>query len=183
MEQIIFLDTTLCHNMTDMINLSSRASMAFINTYLMNSAYPYEKYDAYYCVDGNGQRRVYSNPILDELSYNNFMVGRKKFFVKETYEDGELIAAEDVVEELCYDCNIQFDADVYEQWVKTGSEKSILSATQQGMLDVISKAVNLGLKENEDFFLIKQDDQITAIGFKPLHNVINKQLTENFSII
>ena len=103
--------------------------------------------------------------------------------------------------ELCepifhYEVNFKMDKNLYEQWTDGLFTKIICGAKNKNqLLEVIDIAESLGLEENKDFFLIRDDCQtelisededgktLTCIGFKPLPIEISTQLSKKYQLL
>ena len=180
MNQVIIVASNSYNSMTEFANIVNKASSLFMDKDFMHSAYPYEKYDSYSCISSDRQsRKIYTNPILDELSYNNFMLGKSKFYVKETFVEGKLVAAEEVDDYLAYECVVTLDQDVYEEWICTG--KSMLVYEHENIEQMIQTLKTKHLVENQDFFILHSNNEVIAIGCKPLPDVINYNITQNLN--
>jgi len=94
---------------------------------------------------------------------------------------------------------LPIDLDVYEEWICGSSTKIICEAKNKYQLEkVIALARELGLEENKDFFLIKDNcyteltseeiDEnevgrtLTCIGFRPLPDDICAQLSKKYQL-
>ena len=92
-----------------------------------------------------------------------------------------------------------FDTDVWDNWIQGSFTKIVCEAKNKYQLEkVITLARELGLKENEDFFLIKDNcltdltpeevDEngigrtLTCIGFRPLPDDICAQLSKKYQL-
>jgi peptidyl-tRNA hydrolase len=106
--------------------------------------------------------------------------------------------------ELCeptyhYQTSMNFDTDVWENWICGSFTKIICEAKNKYQLEkVITLARELGLEENKDFFLIKDNcyteltpeeiDEngvcrtLTCIGFRPLPDDICAQLSKKYQL-
>lgn len=79
-----------------------------------------------------------------------------------------------------YDFKYAFDKDLYEQWINGEFTKVVLQARNKNhILKAKTMAEELGMKEGEDFFLIRDNCHtelepeedgrtLTVIGFKPM---------------
>ena len=100
---------------------------------------------------------------------------------------------------LGYDAEIYFDKEVYEGWICGIFTKTICEAKNKNqLLKAVAIAEELGLKENEDFFLIKDacltelepeevDENgvgrvLTCIGFIPLPDDIAHKISKKFQL-
>lgn len=98
-----------------------------------------------------------------------------------------------------YESKIIFDADVFDEWIDGTFTKTVCEAKNKNQLmKVINMAEDLGLKENIDFFLIKDnclteltpeeiDDNgigrtITCIDFKPLQDDITHKISKKYQL-
>ena len=93
----------------------------------------------------------------------------------------------------CYDCEVVIDKDTFEQWVDGEFTKAILRAKNKNyLLKAVGMAKELGMVENKDFFLIKdnchtelepeEDGQtLTCIGFRPMDAEIIDKIGKNIS--
>ena len=102
-------------------------------------------------------------------------------------------------EVLGYDAGLYFDKDVYEDWICGIFTKTICEAKNKNqLLKAVTIAQELGLEENEDYFLIKDacltelepeevDENgvgrvLTCIGFRPLSDDIAHQISRKFQL-
>ena len=96
-------------------------------------------------------------------------------------------------------CYIQIDNDVWNNWIKSSFTKIVCEAKNKNqLLKVIEIASSLGLKENIDYYLIRDNclteltpeefDEngvgrtLTCIGFRPLPKDICKQLSKKYQL-
>lgn len=101
-------------------------------------------------------------------------------------ENNQLLSTDDK-----YFCDTMIDKEIYDEWMGGIFTKIILSAKgEKGLEKVIKAAENAGLKENVDFFCIRDaclteltpdetGTRFTCIGFRPmrkskLKNVVGK---------
>ena len=94
---------------------------------------------------------------------------------------------------------LKFDRNIYEQWIDGSFTKCVLEAKNKNkLLKAVELAEGLGMKENEDFFLIKdncytelepkeldEDGQgrtLTCIGFKPMDAEIIDKIGKKFQL-
>lgn len=100
---------------------------------------------------------------------------------------------------LGYDIDLYFDKEVYEDWICGIFTKTICEAKNKNqLLKAVTIAQELGLKENEDYFLIKDacltelepeevDENgegrvLTCIGFKPLDDETAHKISKKFQL-
>lgn len=106
--------------------------------------------------------------------------------------------------ELCeptyhYQASMDFDTDVWEDWICGSFTKIICEAKNKYQLEkVIDVAANLGLTEDVDYFLIKDNclteltpeevdkngigRTLTCIGFRPLPDDIVSQISHKYQL-
>ena len=98
-----------------------------------------------------------------------------------------------------YDAELYFDKETYEDWICSIFTKTICEARNKNqLLKAVTIAQELGLKENEDYFLIKDacltelepeevDENgvgrvLTCIGFRPLEDEIAHTISKKFQL-
>lgn len=98
-----------------------------------------------------------------------------------------------------YEAKYVFDKETYEDWICGIFTKTICEAKNKTqLLKAITIAKELGLKENEDYFLIKDacltelepeeyDENgtgrvLTCIGFKPLNDETAHEISKKFQL-
>lgn len=98
-----------------------------------------------------------------------------------------------------YDVELYFDKEVYEDWICGIFTKTICEAKNKNqLLKAVTVAQELGLKENEDYFLIKDvcltelepeefDEKgvgrvLTCIGFRPLDDETAHKISKKFQL-
>ena len=96
-------------------------------------------------------------------------------------------------------CYIQIDNDVWHNWIKGSFTKIVCEAKNKNqLLKVMEIASSLGLKENVDYYLIRDNclteltpeefdkngvgRTLTCIGFRPLPKDICKQLSKKYQL-
>lgn len=94
---------------------------------------------------------------------------------------------------------LKFDKNIYEQWINGSFTKCVLEAKNKNkLLKAVKLAEELGMKENEDLFLIKdncyteldpeefdengQGRTLTCIGFKPMDAEIIDKIGKKFQL-
>ena len=97
-------------------------------------------------------------------------------------------------DEMYYTSEVTFDADTYEQWIDNEFTKCVLKAKNKSqLLKVKTMAEEIGLKENVDFWLIKDNchtelepeedgTTLTVIGFRPLSLEIADKIGKRFQL-
>lgn len=108
--------------------------------------------------------------------------------------------------ELCdgevtwYKCNFLLNKDIYEQWFKGAFVKTVCEAKNRSQLmKAAAIAEEMGMKECQDFFLIKDNcltelrpeeiDEngigrtLTCIGFRPLPDDIAHQISKKYQLL
>lgn len=98
-----------------------------------------------------------------------------------------------------YSCLVELDKDLYEQWMLGAFTKCVLQAKNKNQLmKAVTIAEELGMKEGEDFFLIKDNcytelepeeigedgigRTLTCIGFKPMDSEVIDQIGKKYHL-
>lgn len=98
-----------------------------------------------------------------------------------------------------YSAELTFDKDLYEQWIDGSFTKIVCQARNKNqLLKAVAFAEELGLQENTDFFLIKDNcytelqpeetDEngvgrtLTCIGFAPLPNDVVEKISKKYHL-
>ena len=93
-----------------------------------------------------------------------------------------------------YECVLTLDKDMFEQWIDGPFTKTVCQAKNKNQLmKAVTIAEELGLKEGEDFFLIKdncltelepEEDgrTLTVIGFRPLDDETASAISKKFQL-
>ena len=98
-----------------------------------------------------------------------------------------------------YICSIDFDKDTFENWINGSFTKVVCEAkTRNKLLKIVDIANELGLVEEKDYFLIKDncyteltpeevDEKgigrcLTCIGFRPLPDDIANIISKKFQL-
>ena len=96
--------------------------------------------------------------------------------------------------DINYNIQTKFDKDIYNEWINDIFTKVILEAkTKDQLLKAVSMANELGMKEGEDYFLIRdncltelepEEDgrTLTCIGFKPMRPEIIDQISKKYQL-
>lgn len=102
-------------------------------------------------------------------------------------------------EENGYSVNLTFDNDVFENWISGIFTKTVCEAKNRNQLmKAVTMAEELGLRENQDYFLIKdaclteltpeeydengQGRVLTCIGFAPLNDEVAHKISKKFQL-
>ena len=97
-------------------------------------------------------------------------------------------------DETYYTSELTFDAETYEQWIDSEFTKCVLKAKNKSqLLKAKTIAEEIGLKENVDFWLIKDNchtelepeedgTTLTVIGFRPLDLEIADKIGKRFQL-
>lgn len=98
-----------------------------------------------------------------------------------------------------YECILTLDKDIFEQWIDGPFTKTVCQAKNKNQLmKAVTIAEELGLKEGEDFFLIKDNcltdlepeeidaagvgRTLTCIGFRPLPDETAHAISKKFHL-
>lgn len=93
-----------------------------------------------------------------------------------------------------YSCELTFDKDLYEQWIDGEFTKCVLQAKNKNqLLKAKTMAEELGMKEGEDFWLIRDNchtelepeedgTTLTVISFKPMDSEIIDKIGKKYHL-
>ena len=182
----------------------SHASMAFLTNQIRQQAKPIMKYISFptYRYDSNGNKipAIYKRVDLCKFAYKNFSKGEDFFTIKPVNLDNSYSEYEQCNNEIeKYKAEIYLDKDTYENWIQGIFTKIICEAKNKEKLLKCTEYANiLGLQENIDYFLIKdncltelQPEEIdennigktlTCIGFRPLPDDIVNQISKKYQL-
>lgn len=179
----------------------SHGSMSFLTSMLRDKAkkcvnemqhpsFEYRKTD-----DGLEKRpRLYRRQDLWKWSKEAFERGENYFYTKPvdpSSPNGRLELCEPT---YCYEALVNFDEDLYEQWIQGEFTKCVLKAKNKNqLLKAKTIAEELGMKEDEDFWLIRDNchtelepeedgKTLTVIGFKPMDSEIIDQIGKKYQL-
>lgn len=180
----------------------SHASMAFLTNMLRNNT-KRNVTNVCYAYDptrpGENKPQHYRRGDLNNWAEETRNAGKRFFYVKPVDQNKPYGALE-----LCdpiYEYNVKFkiDIDLFEQWINGSFTKVVCKAKNRNqLLKAKTIAEELGLKEGEDFFLIKDNCRtelepeeidengvgrtLTCIGFKPLDSEIANKISKKFHL-
>lgn len=184
-KQVIVVNKELGMSVGKMSAQVSHASMAFLTRMLQRntSKIAIHAHRAWR-IDSNGNKipQMYKRNDLDTWAREARIRGEDVFYarpVDPTKPYGEL--------ELCepdyrYECNMDIDKEVYEQWMGGSFTKVILEAKNEDhMQKIVEKAREAGMIENVDFHCIRDNclteltpdetgTRWTCIGFAPMES-------------
>lgn len=146
----------------------------------------------------NEVRQQYRRADLDKYSRDAFERGERGFFTKQK-TDGSMELELCFEPEFHYECTLEFDKDLYEEWILGSFTKVTLEARNKNqLLKAVEIAEVLGMKEGVDFFLIKDNcytelepeevDEngvgrtLTCIGFRPMNSEVIDQIGRKYHI-
>lgn len=179
----------------------SHASMAFLTNMIKKKAHlvTYKNCNKIYCKDHVGRGPIpYRNSQLSELVKKGYEEDKDFIWVKQSDKDGiEIISQEEA--QGSYEILMNFDKDLYNNWIMGSFTKVVCGARNLNQLMRVTKvAADLGLKEDIDYFLIKDNcltelkpEEVdengvgrttTCIGFVPLPADIASQLSKKYQL-
>lgn len=169
----------------------SHASMAFLTNMI-------KSYTERVCTNWlpvhrkNGELIHYKHPGVAKLAADADNRGVEYFYHKIDKDTDTVI--EDVPN-IVYRLNMEIDNDLFEQWINGSFTKCICEAKNKNkLLKAVEMADQLGMKENEDYFLIRdncytelepEDDDgrtLTCIGFKPMDSEVIDKICKKFQL-
>ena len=179
----------------------SHASMAFLTNMILNNKtkFPINCNPVY----------TYKNNVKEEINYHHEDYKR---MAKEAIKNGEDFFYCEPVDQLKpfgeqkptdkryeYRADMHIDGKLYDEWINGSFTKCVLEAKNKNkLLKAVELAEGLGMKENEDFFLIKdncytelepeefdengQGRTLTCIGFNPMDADIIDVIGKKFQL-
>lgn len=177
----------------------SHASMAFLTRMIQQNTNKYYKY-RYSAVDHDSNQQLYKRNDLCTLSEQAYKEGKKYFCAKHEEPGNILSKLVPCDDEYEYRTDMVIDNTTYEEWIGGIFTKTVCEAKNRNqLLKVLDAAQALGMKENEDYFLIKdacltelapeETDEngngwtLTCIGFCPLPDDIAYQLSKKYQLL
>ena len=179
------------------------ASLAYFSAQMMCDLHkglkmPYQYHPVYEFTKANGQRVVpYKSPQMQEYALRAISEGKDWFYTRIVDKNKY-----DWVDEPEYEYRgrIAFPVDIYEDWLNDIWTKTVCEAKNKGhLLKAALIAEELGLKENQDFFLIRDrcltelepeevDENgigrtLTCIGFRPLDDETAHKISKKFQLL
>ena len=181
----------------------SHASMAFLTNQIREQAYREVEPDNYITVpckefiNGEPCVKLYRHPDLMYYSQKNFDEGKDEFYLKRNELHWEEYSKDEI--ENSYIAKLTFDKGLYENWINSSFTKVICEAKNKNkLMKAVEIAAGLGLKENEDYFIIRDncltelepeeiDEEgvgrtITCIGFVPLPAATANLISKKFQL-
>ena len=185
----------------------SHASMAFLTVQIRQNAekvWKYKTLPPFQAKPFTGERktgpRPYKHGELSQFSQEAYENGQDYFTVRPVDPEDSNAGLELCENEYdCYSATIDILRDVYEEWIQGIFTKTICEAKNRNQLmKAVTLAKELGLQEETDFFLIKDNcltelepeevDEngvgrtLTCIGFRPLPDDIAHQISRKFQL-
>lgn len=189
----------------------SHGSMAFLTTQIRQKASKVLK-DPIHAHPSYKLEEVDFRVLSDIIRPADYRRADLSQWAKEAFDRGELyfytrpIPGQDdpYKLELCkpeyeYTAELFFDTDLYEGWIEGAFTKVVCEAKNRAhLMKAVTHAEELGLKEGEDFFLIKdncltelepekvdengQGRTLTCIGFRPLPDDLCRQISRKYQL-
>lgn len=185
-KQIIIVRKDLAMSPGKLAAQVSHASMAFLTSMIRKYAINKE-FVVLPIFEPNGMFKFYAHPDVAMAAQKAAKQGNQ-YFKLPTGETGYSIK------------NLEIDKELFEGWIAGSFTKVILEAKNKNQLMKAQKmAEELGMKEGEDFFLIKDccrtelepeeiDENgigrtLTCIGFKPMKSEIIDQIGKKYQLM
>ena len=168
----------------------SHASMAFLTKDIRQHSYVVPDFSEACTYRVDGSPVVYQNATLNQMAKEARERGDKFFRYK--FVDDEVVSCEDTfhIESI-----LSFSIDLWNEWICGAFTKVILEAKNRNQLEkACSIAENLGLVENTDYFMIRdnchtelepEDEDgrtLTCVGFRPMDSVVIDQIGRKFQL-
>lgn len=165
----------------------------------------YSYHPCYEATKINGFQLVdYKSPQMQEFQIRAVNEGKDVFYTKVINKRRDSLNADNLewVDEPEYEYRgrVTFPTDIYEDWLNDIFTKTICEAKNKGhLLKAVLIAEELGLKENVDFFLIRDrclteidpedmDENgigttLTCIGFRPLDDETAWKISKKYQLL
>jgi len=178
----------------------AHASIAFITKPMQTEARKLANVQVGRCVqkdaDGvpTGRYQPYKHPDLNKMSADAFAAGDSFFYYKKDPDNPfRLIKCDFNYDD--YIAEIIIPKDIYEEWICGIFTKTICEAKNLShLMKVVDAAKEMGLKEDKDYFIIKDrcltelepenedGTVITCIGFRPLDEETAHALSKKYQL-
>ena len=184
----------------------SHASMAYFMYKIKHSTSKKlaPNFECFRTVNGDKRQR-YRNPALDNWCEEAYNKGLLYFYCKKIPDKNTILGYRLVLvenqqkKEYEYVTKTSFDEDMYENWIEGSFTKVVCEAKNKNkLMKAVEFAATLGLKENEDYFIIRDNcltelepeevDEngvgrtVTCIGFAPLPAATANQISKKFQL-
>lgn len=203
MKQVIIVRKDLNMGIGKMCGQVAHASMAFLS-HMVQEHSKKQTINFFPAHNKNlaGQDIVmsYKHPDLMRLSIEAFADGKDGFYAKPINPNNPLAGFEPCDADYNFHCEMDIDRNLYEDWLGGIFTKIICEAKNLNSLNkAIHIATELGLKENRDYFLIKDccltelspeeyDENgvgrtLTCVGFRPLPIDFANRISKKFQLL
>lgn len=176
----------------------SQASMAFLTTEIKKKSKVVRplQYNTFIPeLPGENRPLPYYREDLRKWAKEAFKRGEKYFYCKPARRDEKYGELQLCKNEEYIDSELTFDKDLYDEWIEGSFTKVVCGARDKRKLQkAIDKAISLGMKEGEDFFLIKDNcltelepeepdgRTLTCVGFKPMLAEVIDQIGKEYNL-
>ena len=174
----------------------SHGSMAFLTKWIQKNVYKIEPYKIH-IRDIYGTGRFFAKDDLNKLAIDAHSRGEEFFHAKPVNPKDPFSKMELCEPYYFYRSTLNFtgsDIDMYEQWINGEFTKCVLKAKNKNqLLKAKTMAEELGMKEDIDFFLIKDNCHtelepeedgrtLTVIGFRPMDAEVIDKIGKKFRL-
>jgi len=180
----------------------SHASMAFLAEQIRSRSYRVMKegIKRYAAFDGEtGQPLFYKRSDLTEWAKEAFAAGDPYFYAKPADGQESQYILERCEPEYGYEAKLFFDAETMLYWFNGAFTKIVCEAKNKThLMKAVQHATELGMKEGEDFFLIRDNcyteltpeevDEngvgrtLTCLGFRPLPDELCIKISRKYQL-
>lgn len=202
MKQIIIARKDLHMSPGKLAAQVSHASMAFLIQMIKNNTRS-EAINFYSAVDegpmGEPTLMMYKRNDLTQWASEAYSRGEEGFYAKPVDPNNPYGTLELCEPQTLHTCRMTIDNDLYENWLDEACTKVVCEAkTRTSLLKAIAIAEKLGLRENVDFFLIRDacrteltpedvdehglGSTLTCIGFRPMPDDIANKISKKFQL-
>ena len=201
-KQIIIVNKELEMSKGKMAAQVSHASMAFLTRMIQKTA-EIKNENRYVAWEYNVNKKtkmlekqiiMYRREDLYNWAKEAMERGEKFFYAKPVNPDEPYGKFELCSPSYHYEAKLEFDHDLYEEWMSGLFTKVILQAKNENQMQkIVDKALESGMKENTDFFCIRDaclteltpdetGTRWTCIGFKPMDASVIDPITKKFQL-
>ena len=196
-KQIIIARKDLNMSIGKICSQVSHASMAFLTQMIRN--HTVNLVDNFYRVGTKENPQYYLRQDLNDWAKEARESGKKGFFAEPVNPEEPYGALQLCESRYHYSTKLTIENDLYEQWFNGSFTKVVLQARNRNqLLKAKTMAEELGMKEGEDFFLIKDECRtelepeevgengigrtLTCIGFAPMDSEIIDKIGKKYHL-
>lgn len=194
-KQIVIVRKDLNMSHGKMAAQVSNASMAFLTHMIKNNTHKVENEDSIITYKDSAMTipQRYRRPDLDKIAEEGRQNGEFRIYIKPKDKSDRFSKFERCEPTFKYYTYFNIDNNLYDNWLNGSFTKVTLQAkNKNNLLKAVTLAKELGMKENEDYFLIydhcrteltpEENDgtTLTCIGFKPMDSETIDKISKKY---